>query len=223
MVDDRGHPRHQTSRVTERRRKLDHNPSHVALDLVPAPVLVVTADGRVVFCNRAAQRLLGQRDGIRQRHDHYLAFADPNAQRAYDEVMGGRAGERGRANPSGEGVVFMATRTSGKSPYVVRVVPGGGVGSRRRVQPQPAVIFIADPAAECRLDAALLGTVYSMTAAEARLASALLSGSTLSEFSSATGLSPSTARTQLLNIFRKTGTSRQALLIKLLMSLPARE
>lgn len=184
--------------------------------------MVVKADGRIAFCNRASQRLLRQRDGIRLRHDHRLAFSDPNAQRAYDHALARGNGERPGAKSPGEAVDFKAARASGKPAYVVRVVPGDGTRGRPRDHPRPATIFVADPAAECRLDAGLLGTVYSMTPAESRLAEALLRGNTLAEFSSFSGLSPSTARTQLLHIFRKTGTSRQALLIKLLMSLPAR-
>lgn len=55
------------------------------------------------------------------------------------------------------------------------------------------------------------------TAAEARLADALLNGQTLAEFSEHVGVSINTARKQLAALFAKTGTNRQAALVAWLL------
>lgn len=55
------------------------------------------------------------------------------------------------------------------------------------------------------------------TAAEARLAKALLNGQTLSDFCDQAGISINTARKQLAALFAKTGTNRQAALVAWLL------
>ena len=55
------------------------------------------------------------------------------------------------------------------------------------------------------------------TAAETRLASALLNGQSLSDFSDQVGVSINTARKQLAALFAKTGTNRQAALVAWLL------
>lgn len=62
-----------------------------------------------------------------------------------------------------------------------------------------------------------LQTEFRMTGAEAALAAALANGSRLSEYADDRGVSLSTVRTQLKKCFRKTATSRQADLIRLIL------
>lgn len=59
--------------------------------------------------------------------------------------------------------------------------------------------------------------VGQFTAAEARLAGALLKGQSLAEFSEQVGISINTARKQLAALFAKTGTNRQAALVAWLL------
>ncbi len=60
-------------------------------------------------------------------------------------------------------------------------------------------------------------TTGRFTAAEARLAKALLNGQTLSDFCDQAGISINTARKQLAALFAKTGTNRQAALVAWLL------
>ena len=62
-------------------------------------------------------------------------------------------------------------------------------------------------------DVALLGLIFGLTAAEARLASALSKGQDLDGAAAAFGVSPQTVRSQLKTIFAKTGWRRQAELV----------
>lgn len=180
-------------------------PTHVALDRLPAPVVLIDGEGVAVYCNEASKRILARGDGIFVLCDYRLGFSDAAAQRQYGRLISGMA----------TAGVFKVARASGTSPYLVRIVP---LETRAG-----AVVFIIDPCAEFTLDRELLAAAYALTAAEIRLAEALIRGDTLTEFSLASGVRPSTARTQLLSVFKKTGISRQALLVKLLMSLRARE
>jgi DNA-binding CsgD family transcriptional regulator len=66
-----------------------------------------------------------------------------------------------------------------------------------------------------------LEEALDLSAAEARLVSALSGGGTLVEAAEKLGISPNTAKTQLASAFSKTGTTRQSELISLVSALPA--
>jgi len=57
-----------------------------------------------------------------------------------------------------------------------------------------------------------------LTPTEAELAAALAEGRTLAEFAEARGCSEQTGRTHLKRILEKTGTSRQADLVRVLLT-----
>lgn len=63
----------------------------------------------------------------------------------------------------------------------------------------------------------LLRATYDCTAREATLAGALADGCTLTEAATMLGISIHTARTHLKRVFRKTGTNRQAELLRLVL------
>jgi DNA-binding CsgD family transcriptional regulator len=71
-----------------------------------------------------------------------------------------------------------------------------------------------------RLDERLLGRLYGLTPAEARLAMALVNGAELRGYAEALSISYYTARAHLRSIFQKTGHSRQADLIRDIVSNP---
>ncbi|GAB6044290.1 hypothetical protein JCM17961_49770 [Endothiovibrio diazotrophicus] len=82
-------------------------------------------------------------------------------------------------------------------------------------------LFLSDPHAPPPVAAETLTALYGLTPAEARLVALLTRGLTLDAVAERTHLSPHTLRTQLKQVFRKTGTSRQPELIKLILTGPA--
>jgi len=64
-----------------------------------------------------------------------------------------------------------------------------------------------------------LAALFDLTAAEARVFAHIASGMTQSEIAHTLGIEASTVKTHLLHVFSKTGTRRQADLIKLAASL----
>ena len=60
--------------------------------------------------------------------------------------------------------------------------------------------------------------MFDLTPREAQLAAALAMGQTVAEAAASRGISMPTARTQLVQLFRKTGTSQQSQLVSLLLS-----
>ncbi|WP_430515647.1 helix-turn-helix transcriptional regulator, partial [Inquilinus limosus] len=80
-----------------------------------------------------------------------------------------------------------------------------------------AAIFITDPDAAAPLAPALLRQMFGLTAAEAALAVEIGRGEGLEAAAERLSIARTTARTHLARIFDKTGTGRQAELVRLLL------
>ena len=109
------------------------------------------------------------------------------------------------------------TRSSGRSDLglVIRPVPGSEWGEG---QASPcAAVFISDPDLRESASQATLGELFGLTPAEANLAILLSRGLSLAEASETQSISQHTARAQLKAIFSKTGVSRQAELVRLVL------
>jgi DNA-binding CsgD family transcriptional regulator/PAS domain-containing protein len=190
------------------------------LDAHPRAVIVLDERGRVIFANRAAREIAIAGDGF------VLSSDGPSLRRQTDQrrlqrligrAMGIANGEA--AEPAG---VMQAHRPSGKRPFSILVSPL----CRARymlTRARPAVcIVIVDPEKDPALPSDALRTLYGLTPAEMRLAKRMAGGKSLMSAAEELGVSYKTARTQLAAIFRKTSTSRQGELVKLLLSdLPA--
>ena len=81
------------------------------------------------------------------------------------------------------------------------------------------LLYFTDLVAEWAPSERLLGRIFQLTAAEARLASSLAAGEGIRAASTRLAISRETVRTQLRAIFAKTGTRRQAELTALLSRL----
>ena len=184
-----------------------------ALDRRPESILLVGTGGDVTYANRACLALLTHKDGIRLRSTGghaRLSFADKELQFRFDSLLESAEAHAART-PKG----IRVARPSGKPDYVVQISPLERLaGTEGRT-----AIFITDPCEHHRLDTRLLEAVYALTTAELRVAEGLLGDRSLTEIATSLGIKNSTARSQLLSLFRKTRTSRQAQVVKLLMAM----
>jgi DNA-binding CsgD family transcriptional regulator len=79
------------------------------------------------------------------------------------------------------------------------------------------MLMIAEPDAAPPTDFERIRRLYRLAPAESRLAQALLAGGGLKRAAEAAGMTYETARWYLKILFQKTGTSRQAELVALLL------
>ena len=91
-------------------------------------------------------------------------------------------------------------------------VPWIGVGT------PVAIVAVRDPDIDRRRLVADLSRRFGLTAAESKMAAEILIGDGLAAAARRRGISTTTARTHLSSIFEKTGTHRQAELIRLLFN-----
>jgi DNA-binding CsgD family transcriptional regulator len=177
--------------------------SQAALDAVSHGILVVSLEGRVVHSNEAARQLLDEGDGLSLGLNDFLLgarAAETNALRALIARC---------ARPTGAGALSLP-RPSGRRPFEVIVAPLVGTAAMGMPGKAGAIVFLRDPEAQVQAIPELLAALYRLTPAEGRLAADLLQHLTLEEIAARRRLSRETLRTQLKELFRKTGTSRQS-------------
>ena len=83
------------------------------------------------------------------------------------------------------------------------------------------MLLVSDPDLAVNPAANMLASLYKLSPAEAQLAAALASGANVTDYAEVRELSLNTVRTQLNQILAKTGTHRQAELVKLILTGPA--
>ncbi len=177
--------------------------------------IILDEQARVLSANPVAQILLDQEDGLSMKGQRlHIEGRDINKelQLAVNNII--------RAQHQGEPSVVRALRvprSSGGSDLglVVRPVP---VSEWSEGQSSPsAAIFISDPDLHESASRQTLAELFELTPAEANLAILLARGLSLAEVSEAQSVSQHTARAQLKSIFAKTGVSRQAELVRLII------
>lgn len=179
------------------------------LDRVGFGVAVVDAELRVSLVNRAAERLLGTALTIRGKRLVATAPADDATLRRLvaDVVNGGTGGALQLAGDPG-----LLIRLSRLPPRLMR-------GAARTY----ALIAFADPKRSPGDDTAMLRALFGLSPAEADVAIGIVGGETLERLALRRGVRLSTVKTQLENIFAKTGTQSQRDLVRLIGRIPAVE
>jgi len=92
--------------------------------------------------------------------------------------------------------------------------PSGATGSGRH-----AIIVVADPEHETDITPTFLRRHYGLTPGETEIALMVMNGGDVKDIAERMSVSPSTVKTHLQHVFDKTGTHRQADLIRLLLGL----
>ncbi|HEX3860622.1 MAG TPA: helix-turn-helix transcriptional regulator [Stellaceae bacterium] len=190
------------------------------LDRGHIATVIAAHDARILHANRVARELLQGRDGI-QTFAGRIAAGNRAATERLRRMIARAADASGFDRPAerddiaASGALSLPRETGSPLTALVaplRVAEDGLVASAVAA----AVMFIADPAAR-PLARAPLQSLFGLTAAEAALAGTLATGRSLDDIATASGISLHTARVHLRSVFSKTGTSRQAQLVALLL------
>jgi DNA-binding CsgD family transcriptional regulator len=190
-----------------------------AVDHLAVATLVLDEKGRILNTNSIARELLAQGDGV-YVSENQLHLADRSADaRLQRLVVDAIAAQRG--GTTGMARALRIPRPSNRQDYglVIKPVP---LSEWAEGQASPFLaVFISDPEGlEAVSEQALrtsLQALFQLTPAEANLAIKLARGMSLAEVSTAQNISQHTARAQLKSIFSKTGVTRQAELVRLVL------
>ncbi|WP_353227358.1 helix-turn-helix transcriptional regulator [Novosphingobium sp.] len=186
----------------------EHGVFHSAAQGLGLAMMVLDRERHIVSANPLADHILAQAEGLRRRGNQ-LVFARSEHQRTVvallDHGNPAAAPARFRVERPHHGDVVITAR-----PLELTAIHAG-TGA--------LALFFARPGPEQPTDPQILRDVFGLTSAEARLAAALTSGSTLVEAAQAIGIAHNTAKVQLRSVFAKTGVHRQAQLVALITSL----
>lgn len=189
------------------------------IDANPQAIFLLDNKGRIVLANRAADALIASNDGI-VTSANGVALQNLAENRTLQELVGRALATVAQTGSSPAGAM-RALRPSGKRPYSVMVSPLTGKSSALLTTAQPAVcVMIVDPDMQAPFSAQSLQALYGLTPAESRLAQRMAAGEELKAAAAQLGIGYGTARAQLAAVFRKTETSRQGELVRLLSTLP---
>ncbi|MCW6509069.1 helix-turn-helix transcriptional regulator [Lichenifustis flavocetrariae] len=188
------------------------------LDTLSSAILIVDVDTRCLHANDAAKAMLDKRDPIALR-DGELVLQSKAGTLALNEAVRNAATTMLTSRSRGAGI---PTTGENGSPVVLHVMPLHRPELSRPISRHAvAAVFVSPSASPPQMPADALSLLYALTPAETRVFEMLVGGQTQSNISSTLGLAVSTVKTHLLRIFEKTGTKRQADLIKLASSLSA--
>jgi DNA-binding CsgD family transcriptional regulator/PAS domain-containing protein len=177
-------------------------------------VLFVDLNARIMFANRAAERFFANRD---LRLNKGRLHAGSAAETATLHAVIAKCAETGIQHRRSNFVSLR--REAGRSPLSLLIAPLPMETSSGLVARQPmAVIFVNDPDQKSKPTAVQLREKFGMTPAEAGFAVEILKGDGIQAAADRLSISRATARTHLSRIFDKTGTRRQAELVRVLLS-----
>jgi DNA-binding CsgD family transcriptional regulator len=185
-----------------------------AFELINEPALSVSRTGLVLEMNRGATELFSTDFGVRNDR---LYIRDGNASQALErrlwELPADGDGIRVRSSERA-GNVIVAKREN-KKPIVIEALPVPKA-ARTPFLGARAILVFRDLEAERRPRRDILAEAFSLTAAEAKVASMVATGSSPEEIAVDLQVSRETVRNQVKAIFGKTGTHRQSELAALL-------
>lgn len=200
--------------------------SRAALDLLKSGVFLIGEGGEVLFANRCATRILRDEDGLRLqlrnglRGVNTLITSDPQAQQALVAALRETLSPDILTTPHFTRTVSVP-RPSHRTPYALSfsslpIENEFGTGS----DTPRAIVFLVDPEQPTNINTDWLQSTFGLTRAETRVAVMLAEGNTMEEMSENLGVSVNTLRTQLSQIYAKTGVNTRARLVRLMLSLP---
>lgn len=200
--------------------------SYAALDRIGTGVLLVGGDRSILFANRVAKNILAEDDGL-SLHKYgtgapgRLFSGDVKTQAAIDTALSNAIEPMAQAVPHFAQSVRVS-RPSGQLPYALQFssLASNNEFGEGKDAPQ-VIVFISDPTQEIQVDPELLRKTYGLTPAEIRVAVMLCQEGSLEEAAAKAGVSVSTMKSQLKQVYQKTGTDNRTRLTKLIVSLAA--
>ena len=185
------------------------------LDTTGLGIVQLDGRGRIVAANDRARDLLRTGDGLFDEGGFLYARAP--ADNANLQMLLARALPPFGAQ--GAGGSTMVGRSSALPPLVLHINPMGRQETDFHLWPVAALVLVVDPASHTRIDPAVAAVALGLTGMESRVAVLLAEGMSVREVAAATGRGESTIRSHVKHMFAKHGLSRQADLVRLVLSL----
>jgi DNA-binding NarL/FixJ family response regulator len=180
-------------------------------------VIVVDEQVRVVFANRTGAEFMAQKNGLMLTVQGIChALTNGETKHLHDlvrqTIQGGSSGTAARD------IVLPLSRRSSARPLAVVALHYGQNGIGDLGEDRLAVLLLHDPEIFAGPTVGEIGKLLGLSASEAVLAKCLAEGESVEDASRSAGLTLESGRTYLKRIFRKTGTKRQAELVRMVLT-----
>jgi DNA-binding CsgD family transcriptional regulator len=187
-----------------------------SLDELASGMFIVDSTGRIIHANRSAHRLIAEADVLRATNGR-LGALDPQGHRNLLDIF--TTAEGGDAAIGKKGIALPLTARTGER-YIAHVLPLTS-GARRKAgvsYAAAAAMFVRKAALDLPSPPESLAGEFKLTPAEVRVMFAIVEIGGVPEVAPVLGISDQTVKTHLHRIYEKTGTKRQADLVKLVAS-----
>lgn len=186
-----------------------------AVDRLAVGTIILDENGKLLNTNNIAQQMLEENDGL-ATHNNHLQVGNREQASEFQSLVE-KVLSRQQLNQPGMPEALRVSRPSGRPDLglVMRPIPTSE-WSEGQACPS-VVVFISDPELQPETSQQMITRLFGFTPAEATLAMLLTRGLSMAETSEHLSISQHTARAQLKSIFSKTGVSRQAELVRLVM------
>jgi DNA-binding CsgD family transcriptional regulator len=184
------------------------------LDGFSVGMCLVDAAGRIVHANTACHVILDAGDFLSAIGGRIVA-SDAKTDQTLRELFAAAGGGDAAVGTQG---IALPLRAQDGSHYVAHVLPLTS-GARRLAgiaYAATAALFVCKVATEIPSPPEIIARAYHLTPMELRVLLAIVEVGGVPEVAVALGVAESTVRTHLGNLFLKTGTSRQADLVKII-------
>jgi DNA-binding CsgD family transcriptional regulator/PAS domain-containing protein len=183
------------------------------LDGLSAGMFLVDASARIIHANASGHAMLGANDFLRAAGGRLVA-SDGQTDQALREIFA--AAGSGDAAVGIRGIAVPLKSRDGEC-YVAHVLPLTS-GERRRAGTNYAAVaalFVHKAALDAPSPPEVIAKTFGLTPSELRVLLGIVEVGGVSETAIALGIAETTVKTHLHHLFAKTGTTRQAELVKL--------
>lgn len=194
------------------RSRIAEEATAASLNCLDQGVILVDGACHVLFANPAAEAAFGAGNGLRLLNRVLRAESPVDT-----TVLQGLIYACSRDSIDGSGGHLRVARSSGRPPLSLLVIPLRRKPSWIGKQRPAAIVFVSDPAIRHEPDTGQLQRLFGLTSAEAAFVVETLRGDGMQAVADRLGIKVGTARTHLHRVLSKTGTTRQADLVRLVL------
>jgi DNA-binding CsgD family transcriptional regulator len=188
------------------------------LDAVTAGTFLVDSVGRLVHANARGHALISEESLLRAAAGRLVASQADADQTLRDAFA---ACEHGDVSLGTQGISVPLTASG--QPYIAHVLPLTA-GARRKAGARcaaVAAVFVRKAGLSAPAAPEVIARLYRLTPSELRVLLTLFDTNGVPDIADVLGISETTAKTHLRRLFEKTGTKRQADLVKLVAGFAA--
>ena len=194
--------------------------AHAILEQFPFGVLLVTDQGKLISANQHALKSITRSHNLFLENDTLCATTKVLDQQLKNAIK--KTANAALEDQSGEHVVPLNFDEEYGTSTSLLITPDPYPNTQYDRQAENcAAIFIGSASVKKNISVFTLQSMFGLSKAEARLASLLVTGVSLDEAAEQSCITKNTAKVQLKSVFSKVGVSRQAELIKRILTSPA--